>query len=143
VLLVMDGTTPDPTAFAYALNLCKRTNAQLDILGVIECRREEVDSPSSRERIFHDRQQLSGLEDRLREKGILHRISVVPGDTNEEILNYTKDHRDIATVILDAPAGREASGKAKKKTRLVRRIAQYLSVPVVTVLPRQPAAAEH
>jgi hypothetical protein len=93
VLLVMDGTTPDPTAFTYAQNLCKRTNAQLDILRVIDCPSEEVGSRSVDERIAHETQQVAGLGDRLRERGIPHKITLAPGDTNEEILNYTKSQR--------------------------------------------------
>lgn len=141
VLLVIEGTAPDLSAFAYAMNLCARTSAQLDILRVIEGPQEEPGSGSAEDRIAKEKQQIADLEDRLRQTGVQHRITVIPGDTNQEVLNYTQNHRDISTVILDSQAGREAPGKAKKQTQLVRKIAQYLSVPVVTVLPRQPANA--
>jgi len=138
VLLVVYSTVPDAAALGYALNLCKRTNAHLEILCVSESPQEETGFNSDEKKVDREKEQCAELVDHLSKADVPYTITVNPGNTNQEVINCLKDHRDVSTVILDSQTGSDAPTTATRRTRLVRKIAQYLSVPVVTVLPRQP-----
>jgi len=141
VLLVVYRTAPDSAALGYALNLCQRTDAHLEILYVSESPQEEIGSASDDNTSAWENEQFSRLKDILSKAEIPYTITTNPGNTSQEVLNYLRDHREISTVILDSHTGSEAPMRTKRRTRLMRKIAQYLSVPVVTVLPREQESA--
>jgi nucleotide-binding universal stress UspA family protein len=141
VLLVIEGSGPALAAFAYALNLSRRTDAQLDILRVVEGRPEAGDAPPARDHVLVETQDVAGLRERLREAGIPHSIVMRHGDINEAVLNYTREHRVISALILDSATDGEVSAKTRRCAHLVRRISRYLAAPIVTVLPRAAEAS--
>lgn len=140
VLLVIDGNAPALEAFTYALNLSRRTDSGLDILQVIE-RSGSGDEAIGNEQLLIDTQDVAGLRARLREAGIPHSIVIRQGDTNEAVLNYTREHGVISALVLDSASDGEASGRTRRCSQLVRRISRYLAVPIVTVMPRTADAS--
>ena len=141
VLLVVEGSVPDPATFTYAVNLCKRTNSQLDILQVIEKSDAEGDYSDLSQSFAEGSHRIIGLVRKLEESKVPFKVTVRFGDVNENLRNYTKRRKDVSTVVLDSAKARADSSDNGAWARVLENIAHQLSVPLVTVVPRNAATA--
>ena len=76
VLLVVEGSVPDPATFTYAVNLCKRTNSQLDILQVIEKSDAEGDYSDLSQSLAEGSHHIIGLVRKLEEPKVPFKVTV-------------------------------------------------------------------
>jgi nucleotide-binding universal stress UspA family protein len=156
ILLAIDGITPNKKTVHYAVELCKRIKAELNILQIIN-------SLHLGERVKRVRRYVEGSmiaatfaeagehemakdlrEQTLKkinrllpesEKEAVHcHLSVRSGSPDKEIINYVNDHRDIVLTIYNTPKEEMGEDDTETKTRDVpRRIRQRLSTPLVVV----------
>ncbi len=141
VLLVVEGAVPDSATFTYAVNLCKRTNSHLDILQVIEKSDAEADFSDLSQSLAEGSHHIIGLARKLEESRVPFKVTVRFGDVNEKLENYTRRHKDVSTVVLDSAKARADSSDNGAWARVLENIAHQLSVPLVTVVPRNAATA--
>lgn len=133
VLLVIEGAMPDPAAFTYALKLCKRTKAELDILQVIESGNEH-DYESLSQKMTEGSQNIVAMVRKLEEDEVPFKVTIRLGDVNQKLFNYARRHKDVGMVVFDSPKAKQASQENKGWSRLVDEISRQLSIPLVTVL---------
>ena len=137
VLLVIEGESPDPAPFAYALNLCKRTNAELDILQVIEQSREDEDYELLSHKMTEGSRNLVSLVRQLEEDDIPFKVTIRLGDASQKLFNYARRHKDVAMVIFDSPRLRKETEKSQAWVKVLENISHQLSIPLITVLEKQ------
>lgn len=137
VLLVIEGESPDPSAFSYAVNLCKRTNAELDILQVIEISNKGEDYELLSQKMANSSRHLVDLVRQLEQMAVPFKVTMRLGEPGSKLFNYAKRHKDVAMVILDSPKAREASAKNDAWARWVRELSRQLSIPLIAVLDKQ------
>lgn len=127
VLLAIEGETPARATFDHALNLCKRVQANIDILQIRSNGRSDEDGPS---------EALSALLPKLEERGISYRVTVRRARANDILYDYVRTHRNVVTAIVDSPSlmNREAEEARWKET--LKDIAEKLCVPLVTATQR-------
>ncbi len=141
VLLVIEGETPDAASFSHALSLCKRTGGDLDVLQVIPLIGGESHYERLRDEMTRGSGHLADLVRQAHEAGVPFKITVRQGEVNEKLFDYAKRHKDVAMVILDSPRARAALPKDKVWDRFAESVCQQLSIPLVTVMPKDPAPA--
>jgi hypothetical protein len=138
VLLVIEGDSPDADAFSYAMSLCKRMNLEMDILQVVG----SLPSQTRRESSSWDRdraaERVQALSRQLEQGGIPFKTTVRRGDVNELLYDYAKIHKDVFMVVYDSPRAKENSADSKVWQRIVDSISRRLSIPLVTVVGKQP-----
>jgi hypothetical protein len=161
VLLAIEGVAPDRSTFSYAVALCKRMRAGLDILQVLSphtyrkyLKRVKKGARHARN-VFenamvavtfaeagqHDiveqmKKQAFENIDRLipesEKDGIDYHLTLKCGNADEEIVRYVCDHRDVVLTIYDASGIKdERKGASGKTINAVRQIGQKLSTPLV------------
>lgn len=140
VLLVIEGESPHTEPFAYALNLCKRTNSELDILQVIEQSRKDGDSELLSHKMTEGSRNIVGLVRQLEADGIPFKVTIRLGDVTEKLFNYARRHKDVAMVIFDTPRRGKGADKVQAFARILENISQQLSIPLVTVHQKQALA---
>lgn len=139
VLLVIEGENPDHSAFSYAVNLCKRTNAELDILQVIEISNKGEDYELLSQKMANSSRHLVDFVRHLEQTAIPFKVTMRLGEPGSKLFNYAKRHKDVAMVILDSPKAREASAKNGAWARWVKEVSRQLSIPLIAVLDKQVA----
>jgi hypothetical protein len=137
VLLVIEGESPDPSAFSYAVNLCKRTNAELDILQVIEISAKGEDYELLSQKMSNSSRHLVDLVRQLEQTAVPFKVTMRLGEPGSKLFNYAKRHKDVAMVILDSPKARESSAKNGAWARWVKELSRQLSIPLIAVLDKQ------
>jgi len=86
ILLALTDNENDGKAFKYAINLCKRIGAALEILFPVKAGRKALD----------------GFISELQEEGIEHTAVAVKNCMKKEILKYTSQRRDILFVVVES-----------------------------------------
>jgi hypothetical protein len=137
VLLVIEGESPSPEPFAYALNLCKRTNAELDLLQVIEQSRKDDDYELLSNKMTEGSRNIVALVRQLEEDGIPFKVTIRLGDVGQKLFNYAKRHKDVSMVIFDSPRLRKGPEKSPAWSRLLENISHQLAIPLVIVEQKQ------
>ena len=161
VLLSIDGMTPDQKAFHYAVALCKRIKAELNIFQVIRPRyyrkymekirknaslvRRVVESAmvaatfaeageheTALDMMAEASKQIEQLLQESEKSGVHCHFSIKSGDPEKEIVDYVNDHRDVILTIYDAFDVNGTVDIPEKKSTLAK-IKRNLSVPLVTV----------
>ena len=161
VLLTIDGMTPDQKAFHYAVALCKRIKAELNIFQVIRPRyyrkymekirknaslvRRVVESAmvaatfaeageheTALDMMAEASKQIEQLLHESEKAGVHCRFSIKSGDPEKEIIEYVNNHRDVILTIYDAFDVNGTVDIPEKKSTLAK-IKRNLSVPLVTV----------
>lgn len=140
ILLVIEGEAADQSAIAYSLGLCKRMNAELDILQVIEKSEDDGDFQELGEKMVNGSQNLVALARMADEMNVPFKLTMRIGEVSEKLVNYAKRHKDVAMIVLDSPKTRTAAKPERTWENLLQRLSQELSVPVTTVLAK-PATA--
>ncbi len=161
ILLAIDGIAPDSRIFNYAVALCKRMRAGLDVLQIIgprSCRKylkKVKQSALNARSVFEDtmvavtfaeagqhditgqlKMQVFENIDRLIPKsekdGIDYHLTLKCGNADEEIVRYVCDHRDVVLTIYDAFGAQDKQERPSViKRNAVRQIGQKLSTPLV------------
>jgi hypothetical protein len=137
VLLVIEGESPSPEPFAYALNLCKRTNAELDLLQVIEQSRDRGDYELLSHKMIEGSRNIVALVRQLEGEEIPFKVTIRLGDVSQKLFNYAKRHKDVAMVIFDSPRLRKGSEMSQAWSMLLENISHQLAIPLITVEQKQ------
>jgi hypothetical protein len=161
VLLTIDGMIPDQKAFHYAVALCKRIKAELNIFQIIRPRyyrkymekirknallakkvmesamvaatfAEAGEHETALDIMTEASKEIRGLLLESEEAGVHCRFSIKSGDPEKEIVEYINDHRDVILTIYDAFDVNGTVDIPEKKSTLAK-IKRNLSVPLVTV----------
>lgn len=162
VLLAIDGITLDRKVFRYAVELCKRIKAELDILQIITPRNyskylkkvqqgakqaktyleasviaatfaEAGEHETAREIMSAALKNMNQLLPESGKAGIRYNLTMKLGTPNEEIIDYVNEHRDVILALYDAPqAESKDTGVVKKKT-VPKEIKEKLHIPLVVI----------
>ena len=161
VLLSIDSMTPDRKAFHYAVALCKRIKAELNIFQIIRPRyyrnymnkirknsllakkvmesamvaatfAEAGEHETALDMMAGASKQIEHLLQESEKAGVHCRFSIKAGDPEKEIIEYVNDHRDVILTIYDAFDVNGTVDIPEKKSTLAK-IKRNLSVPLVTV----------
>ena len=161
ILLAIDGAAPDRSTFSYAIGLCKRMGAELDILQILSprnCRKylkklrkgarqarsvfeEAMVAVTFAEAGQHDMAEQLQMKacdniDRLipepEKDSIDYRLTLISGNPDEEIVRYVCDHRDVVLTIYD-PSGEQDAQEylPEERRKAIPQIAQMLPTPLV------------
>lgn len=163
VLLAIDGTAPDKNAFQYAVQLCRRIKAELNVLQVVgaktfggymsKAKRKAKPAKRYVEGAFmaaafaeageHETadalmsEALRNLKQLLPEsekEGIRYHVTVKAGSLKREIIRYLGEHRDVVLTVYDAQHRRGSDrGFAKQYGSHTEAIQKALSIPLVVV----------
>ncbi|MBI5199745.1 MAG: universal stress protein [Nitrospirae bacterium] len=88
VLLALTGRESDRKSFTYAMNICKRIGAGLEIVYVLNG--SEMVS------------LMDQFQDELKKENIPYEIFQVNGSIKEEIINHTEKRSDIRFVVIES-----------------------------------------
>lgn len=163
VLLAIDGMAPDKKAFHYAVQLCRRIKAELNVLHVISpknCGRyiskaRKKAAPAKRylegslmavafaEAGEHETAEvlmseafrnLKQLLPESEKEGIRYHLTVKAGNLKREIIRYLNEHRDVVLTVYDAHHRKGAdAGFAKRYGSVTEEIQKALSIPLVVI----------
>lgn len=117
VLLTLTGRESDRSSFKYALNICKRIGAGLEILHV--GRNNEMAS------------WLEKFQSELKTEEIAYKIIHGSGCIKEAIINYTEKRRDIQFVVIESSDTLDI--ECKKDDRALSKAWGRLKCPLVVV----------
>lgn len=115
ILLAVTDEHKDINAFKYAVNMCKRIGAALEILFPLKSGKKAIEYFISE----------------LRKEGIDHKIIEVKDCVKEEILNYTNQRRDILFVVVESSDGLDIHCEDDQKR--ISDSWQHLKCPLVVV----------
>jgi len=140
VLLVLDGRQAESEAFTYAVNLCKRISAGIELLAFPTNTEKEMSTEGSSGKLdlpqgAHER--LEVLWRIAEQHGVSCGLSVEPGNAGEDLFDYVLRHKEIAAVILGSLGKLQISGDKFSLQQALERIAERLSIPLVTVLKKR------
>ena len=161
ILLAIEGSAPDSSTFNYAVSLCKRMRAGLEILQILSPRayRRYIEKAKRGVRqaknAFEDamvavtfaeagqheiveqlqkqaRADLDRLIPEPDRKGLQYHLTLKPGNPGDEIVRYVCDHRDVVLTIYDATAVKDdKTCRPVTKRNQISAIAQKLPTPLV------------
>ena len=162
VLLAIDGITPDKKAFNYALELCTRIKADLDVLHIVRSRNmngflEKAINRAKCAKLFFEgtmmattfaeagehetadnlmNQALKNINKLLPESekaGISCHLTMKSGNPNEEIVRFVKDHKNVVVAIYDPSDKKKQNASDPKIKKMIRSITDALPIPLVMV----------
>jgi len=163
VLLAIDGITPDQKVFHYAIQLCKRIKAELNVFQIINPRNygeylkkvrkganhargyiessmvaatfaEAGEHETAKEIMSVALRNINLLLPESEKEGVQCHFTIKPGAPDKEIIDYVNAHRDVVLTIYDVPEkGRRATGVLEKETPVFRKIKEALLIPLVVM----------
>ena len=163
VLLAVDGISPDQKAFRYAVELCKRLKAELNVFQIIDPGNYSEYLKKMRKGTGHARRYLESsmvaatfaeagehataaeiMSEALKnskrllpeseKEGVECHFTMTSGAPDNKIIDYVNAHRDVVLTIYDSSGkGGCRSGLAVKETPVFRKIKKALSIPLVVV----------
>ena len=163
VLLAIDGIKPTRSAFHYAVQLCQRLKAELNVLQVIAPGRcssyvkrfgykakgtkrfiegsmaaaafaEAGEHETARQVMAEARRNLNELLPESEKAGVPFHLSLKAGRPDREIPLYLRRHRDVVLTIYDASAQDARADQVVAEAGAVpREIRRNLTVPLVVV----------
>ena len=130
VLLAIDGMTADKKTFHYAVQLCKRIKAELNVLQVVTPKKcgeylvavgkkakpvnryieqsfiaaafaEAGEHETAKDLMSEAFRNLKKLLSESEKEGIPYHLTMKSGDPKQEIDNYLNTHRDVVLTIYD------------------------------------------
>ena len=161
ILLAIEGVAPDRGTFNYAVALCKRMRAGLEILQILSPRtcknylekvkkgarhaknafEDAMVAVTFAEAGQHDifermkiqaHKNLDHLRPQPEGDDIEYHLMLKPGNPEDEIVRYVCDHRDVVLTIYDASGVKgEQECLSEKKRNKIPAIAQKLPTPLV------------
>lgn len=161
VLLAIDGITPDKKAFNYAVELCMRIRAELQVLHIVNpqkitgCLELVKNTVSQVGQFFEDSmmavtfaeagehdtadalmsEALKNIKKLLPESekaGVPCHLTMTSGNAREEIVSFVRENKDVVIAVYDT-MNDELESSARKKKNALKSITKALSIPVVTV----------
>jgi hypothetical protein len=138
VLLVIEGREPAEAAFSYAMGLCKRMDAHMDILLVMRKTGTSLDEEISAPLRESLQRRLAPLVRDLELAGVPFSLIVCRGDLREKLYEFAQGHKEVKMVVYDSPKAREESAVSRGWHRMVETISRRLSIPLVVVSAKQP-----
>jgi len=162
VLLAIDGITPDKKAFNYAVDLCARIKAELNILQVI--RPQAINSligkaikSAKHAKLFFEgtmvaaafaeageheaaddlmNQALKNIKKLLPESeksGIPCHLTIKSGNPNEEIVRFVHEHKDVVVTVYDPTGDKKQNTNDLKSKKMIQSITDAIPIPLVMV----------
>ena len=162
VLLAIDGITPDKKAFNYAVELCTRIKAELNVLQII--RSQDVNgflakakNSANQAKLFFEgsmmaaafaeagehetandlmNEALKNINKLLPESeksGIPCHLTMKSGNPSEEIVRFVQEHKDVVIAVYDPPGEKDRDISDRKIKKMIRSITDALSIPLVMV----------
>ncbi|MBU0664359.1 MAG: universal stress protein [Proteobacteria bacterium] len=111
VLLATDRGDINPKTLDYAMRLCQSIGGSLEICHVLHSSEESVAGEAGQKNRL-----VKAIRSLLREKGIIYQLVMGQECLAEEVLNFTKNRRDLLCVIFDAmEAGNSTCQQAREK----------------------------
>ncbi len=162
VLLAIDGITPDQKVFQYAVELCKRIKADLNIFQIVnpanykeylkELRKstkragkymestmaavafaEAGEHETALDIMAEASKNTKRLFPELEKTGVHYKYYIKSGDSDKEIIDYVDSHRNVVLAIYDASAFMGRLKNRKKRNIEPARIKEKLSIPLIVV----------
>ena len=162
VLLAIDGITPDKKAFNYAVELCTRIKADLNVLHIVRSQNmngllEKAINSAKCAKLFFEgtmmattfaeagehatadnlmNQALININKLLPESeksGISCHLTMKSGNPSEEIVRFVQDHKDVVIAVYDPAGEKEQKPNSKNTKKMIRSIADALPIPLVMV----------
>jgi len=162
VLLAIDGITPDKKAFTYAVELCARMKADLNVLHIVRSQNmngllEKAINRAKCAKLFFEgsmmattfaeagehetadklmNQALKNINKLLPESekaGISCHLTMKSRDSNEEIIRFVRDHKDVVVAIYDPSDEKKQNTSDPKIKKLIRSITDAVPIPLVMV----------
>jgi len=163
VLLAIDGITPDHKVFQYAIQLCKRIKAELNVFQIINPQNYGEYLKRVRKSAGHARRYFASamvaatfaeagehetaqeimsaalknyhrLLPESEKEGVQCHFSMKSGAPDQEIVDYVNAHRDIVVAIYDAGGHEHDKPKiTQKKKTTPGRLRHRLAVPLVVI----------
>ncbi len=141
VLLAIEGDTANPAAVDYALSVCERLQAQLDVLLVGERRGRAHEPAIEHPDACVDVSRLQHLAEKVERSTIPIRVTAVSGLVSQELPGYTKQHKEVGFVVMDSAMAHSDPSEARRWTRLVDKLSRRIDIPLVTVRQHDPLGA--
>lgn len=161
VLLAIDGIAPDQKVFQYAIQLCKRIKAELNVFQIINPRNyseylkkvrksagnvrsyfsstmmavtfaEAGEHEAAQEIMAAALKNYNQLLPESEKEGVPCHFSLKSGAPDQEIVEYVNANRDVVVAIYDAAKQENKKPKQKKKTT-PGRLRRKLAVPLVVI----------
>lgn len=117
ILLTLTGRASDRKSFKYVLNICKRIDADLEILYVT--RSSEMVS------------LLEQFQNELKKEEIAYEMIQGSGCIKEAIINHTEKRRDIQFVVIESSDTLDID--CKENNRILSKVWDGLKCPLVVV----------
>lgn len=130
VLLGTQGAEVADKAFLYAVNLCRRMGAKLEILHVLKPFDPER-SENLEDLLSNARKGMAPVFDRLTEEGIGYSLNFGVGWIEEEVVKYSSGRNDIALVVVHPPD--DNPGKRAAFEKKINEALDRLKCPLVVV----------
>ena len=156
VLLAIDGMTPDKKAFHYAVQLCKRIRAELNVLQVVNPKKyreylvaagkkakpvnryieqsfiaaafaEAGEHETAKHMMSEAFRNLKQLLSESEKEGIPCHLTMKSGDPKQEIASYLNTHRDVVLTIYDTRDARPRESNPRRSLDL--------ATPLVVLIP--------
>jgi hypothetical protein len=115
ILLAMTGEKSDANSFRYAVNVCKRIDAGIEILFSGQ----------------HSTELMKSLKSELKMKSIDYSFIKVDGCVKEAVLKYTTKRKEILFVVIESSDGLDLHCNKSKKA--VSQSWKSLKCPLVIV----------
>ena len=163
VLLAIDGIVPDQKVFQYAIQLCKRIKAELNVFQIINPQNfseylkkvrksagtarsyfasvmmaatfaEAGEHETAKEIMAAALKNYNRLLPESEKEGVPCHFSMKSGSPDKEIIDYVNANRDIVVAIYDAARHENEGTKiTQKKKTTPGRIRHKLAVPLVVI----------
>jgi nucleotide-binding universal stress UspA family protein len=162
VLLAIDGITPDKKAFNYAVELCSRIKAELNVLQIIRSQNansflEKAIHRAKHAKLFFEgtmaaaafaeagehetaddlmNQALKNINKLLPESeksGISCHLTMKSGNPSEEIVRFVQEHKDVVVAVYDPTGEKEQNTSEQKIKKMVRAMTDAIPIPLVMV----------
>ena len=162
VLLAIDGITPDKKAFDYAVELCSRIKAELNVLQIIRTKNansflEKAIHKAAHAKLFFEgtmmatafaeagehetaddlmNQALKNIKKLLPESeksGISCHLTMKSGNPREEIVRFVQEHKGVVIAVYDPTGEKEQNTSDQKIKKMIRSITDAIPIPLVMV----------
>ena len=162
VLLAIDGITPDKKAFNYAVELCSRIKAELNVLHIIRSRNmggflAKAKNSANHAKLFFEgamvaatfaeadehetandlmNQALKNINKLLsesEESGISCHLTMKSGNPTEEIVRFVHENKDVVVAVYDPAGEKEQNTSDRNRKKMIRSITDALPIPLVMV----------
>jgi len=127
VLLGADGPGRGEKGLVYAINICRRLGAGLEILYVF--RDGIAEGGPLSEQLVKAKAELKPMFERLGREGVRYVLNFGTGALDAEVARYAEGRRDILFVVVESTGGGKKGGLEKTLSRALNK----MGCPLVVV----------